>query len=159
MTRADSSEPSTGTDTDDVDTVLTETEFETMGWPADIDGVDSGVDRVYVISSSLSNTGMLDSKEAQALAFRAIADVGRQRTADETGMSTSEVDREAPFCAAKSDRRSGSSRNSRRLRVLRSGITVLPLRFPLTYRYTPEYTFALNGQPTQIRLTRSSRHD
>jgi len=56
MTRADSSEPSTGTDTDDVDTVLTETEFETMGWPADIDGVDSGVDRVYVISSSLSNT-------------------------------------------------------------------------------------------------------
>ncbi|AEN07473.1 hypothetical protein [Halorubrum lacusprofundi] len=94
MTRADSSEPSTGTDTDDVDTVLTETEFETMGWPADIDGVDSGVDRVYVISSSLSNTGMLDSKEAQALAFRAIADVGRQRTADETGMSTSEVDRE-----------------------------------------------------------------
>jgi len=76
MTRADSSEPSTGTDTDDVDTVLTETEFETMGWPADIDGVDSGVDRVYVISSSPSNTGMLDSKEAQALAFRAIADVG-----------------------------------------------------------------------------------
>lgn len=92
MTRADSSETSTGTE--EVDTVLTEAEFENMGWPADIDGVDSGVDRVYVISSSLSNTRMLDTKEAQALAFCAIADVGRQRTADETGMSTFEVDRE-----------------------------------------------------------------
>jgi hypothetical protein len=90
MTRADSSE----TSTDDGDTVLTETEFENMGWPADIDGVDSGVDRVYVISSSLSNTRMLDTKEAQALAFCAIADVGRERTAEETGMYTSEVDRE-----------------------------------------------------------------
>jgi len=91
MTRKDSSETSTGTKEDD--TVLTETEFKNMRWPADIDGVDSGIDRVYVISSSLSNTRMLDSKEAQPLAFRAIADVGRQRTADETGMSTSEVDR------------------------------------------------------------------
>jgi hypothetical protein len=90
MIREDSSE----TSTDDGDTVLTETEFEDMGWPADIDGVDSGIDRVYMISSSLGNTGMLDSKEAQALAFRAIAGVGRERTADETGMSTSEVDRE-----------------------------------------------------------------
>jgi len=125
MTRADSSEPSTGTDTDDVDTVLTETEFETMGWPADIDGVDSGVDRVYAILKLTSNTGMLDSKEAQALAFRAIADVGRQRTADETGMSTSEVDREL-----RSARRKVTGAREvveiRRLRVLRSGITVLP---------------------------------
>ena len=68
--------------------MLTETEFENMGMQADIDGVDSGIDRAYVISSSLSNTRMLDSKGAQALAFRAIADVGRERTADETGMST-----------------------------------------------------------------------
>ena len=60
MTRADSSE--TSTDTDNGDTVLTETKFENMGWSADIDGVDSGIDRVYVISSSLSNTRMLDLK-------------------------------------------------------------------------------------------------
>jgi hypothetical protein len=92
MKRADSSE--TSTDTDDGDTVLTETEFKDMGWPTDIERVDSGIDRVYMIASSLSNTRMLDTKEAQALAFRAIADVGRQRTADETGMSTSQVDRE-----------------------------------------------------------------
>lgn len=92
MTRADSSE--TSTDKDNGDTVLTETEFENMGWPTDIERVDSGIDRVYMIASSLSNTRMLDTKEAQGLAFRAIADVGRQRTADETGMSTSEVDRE-----------------------------------------------------------------
>jgi hypothetical protein len=92
MTRADSSE--TSTDKDNGDTVLTETEFENMGWPTDIEHVDSGIDRVYVIASSLSNTRVLDTKEAQALAFRAIADVGRQRTADETGMSTSQVDRE-----------------------------------------------------------------
>lgn len=90
MTREDSSE----TSTDNGDTVLTETEFENMGWPADIDGVDSGIDRVYMIASSLGDTGMLDTKEAQALAFRAIANVGRQRTADETGMSPSKVDRE-----------------------------------------------------------------
>jgi hypothetical protein len=90
ITREDSSE----TSTDDVDTVLTNTELENMGWPADIEGVDSGVDRVYVISSSLSKTKVLDTKEAQALAFRAIADVGRQRTADETGVSPSEVGRE-----------------------------------------------------------------
>jgi len=94
MTRADSSEPSTGTDTDDVDTVLTETEFETMGWPADIDGVDSGVDRVYVISSSPSNTGMLDSKRGSGARIPCDRGCWRQRTADETGMSTSEVDRE-----------------------------------------------------------------
>jgi len=92
MIREDSCETSTGTD--DGDTVLTETEFENMGWPADIDGVDSGIDRVYMIASSLNKRGMFDTKEAQALAFRAIAGVGRQRTADETGMSTSEVDRE-----------------------------------------------------------------
>ena len=100
MTRADSSE----TSTDDGDTVLTETEFENMGWPADIDGVDSGVDRVYMISSSLSKRGMFDTKEAQALAFRAIAGVGRQRTADETGMSTSEVDRELRSARRKATR-------------------------------------------------------
>ena len=91
MTREDNSETSTGTD--DGDTVLTETEFENMGWPADIDGVDSGVDRVYMISSSLSKRGMFDTKEAQALAFRAIAGVARQPTADEPGRSTSELDR------------------------------------------------------------------
>lgn len=37
----------TSTDTEEVDTLLTETEFENMGWPAGIDGVDSGVDRIY----------------------------------------------------------------------------------------------------------------
>jgi hypothetical protein len=98
MTRADSSE--TSTDKDNGDMVLTETEFENMGWPTDIDGVDSGIDRVYMIASSLGNMGMLDTKEAQALAFRAIADVGRERTADETGMYTSEVD-----CELRSARR------------------------------------------------------
>jgi hypothetical protein len=94
MTQKDDNSSETGTDTDDGDTVLTETEFKDMGWPTDIERVDSGVDRVYMISSSLSKRGILDTKEAQALAFRAIAGVGRQRTADETGMSTSQVDRE-----------------------------------------------------------------
>ena len=102
MIREDNSETSTGTD--DGDTVLTETEFENMGWPADIDGVNSGIDRVYMIASSLSRTRMLDTKEAQALAFRAIAGVGRQRTADETGMSTSEVDRELRSAERKATR-------------------------------------------------------
>jgi len=104
MTRADSSEPSTGTDTDDVDTVLTETEFETMGWPADIDGVDSGGSCLRDLKLT-SNTGMLDSKEAQALAFRAIADVGDS----EPLMRPVCLHQRwivSPFCAAKSDRRS-----------------------------------------------------
>lgn len=92
MTHADNNE--TSTDREDIDPVLTETAFENMGWPADLEGVDSGVHRVYMISSTLSDTNMLDRKEAEALAFRVIADVGRQRTADETDMTPTQVDRE-----------------------------------------------------------------
>lgn len=53
------------------------------------------------ILSALSDTRPLDSKEAQALAFREIADVGRQRTADKTGMFPSEVDSQLRSAAQK----------------------------------------------------------
>lgn len=91
MTREHSGETNS-TETRDDDSILTAAEFADMGWPADLDGVDSGVERVYVISSSLYERELLDRKEAQALAFREIADVGRQRTAEETGMHPSTVD-------------------------------------------------------------------
>lgn len=86
------SEETNSTETRDDDSILTAAEFADMGWPADLDGVNSGVERVYVISSSLYERELLDRKEAQALAFREIADVGRQRTAEETGMHPSTVD-------------------------------------------------------------------
>lgn len=81
------------TETETNDELLSEDEFVDMGWPSDIARVDSGSDRVHVIASSLTVTGILNMKEAQAFAFCEIAGVGLQRTADETEMSTSEIER------------------------------------------------------------------
>lgn len=78
--------------TDDTDSLLSEEEFENMGWSSDVPGIDSDLNRIRVIASSLSDTGIMDLNEAQAFAFHEIAGIGRQRTAKETGMSTSEVD-------------------------------------------------------------------
>lgn len=64
-----------------------------MCWPGDIAKVNSGADRVHMIVGSLADTGIMEMKEAQAFAFHEIADVSLQRTADETGMSTSEIKR------------------------------------------------------------------
>ena len=75
------------------DNLVSENEFVDMGWASDIAGVDSSSDRVHVIASSLADTGILNTKEAQAFAFCEIAGVGLQRTADETEMSTSEMER------------------------------------------------------------------
>lgn len=75
------------------DVLLSKDEFTDMGWPGDIDKVNSGADRIRMIATSLADTGIMDMKEAQAFAFHEIAGVSLQRTADETGKSTSEIKR------------------------------------------------------------------
>lgn len=81
------------TEAETTDELLSEDEFVDMGWPSDIAGVDSSSDRVHVIAGSLADTGILDMKEAQAYAFHEIVGVGLERTADETEMSESEIER------------------------------------------------------------------
>jgi hypothetical protein len=75
------------------DGLLSNDEFVDMGWPGDTAKVSSGADRIDMIARSLADTGIMEMKEAQAFAFSEIAGVGLQRTADETGMSTSDVER------------------------------------------------------------------
>lgn len=70
----------------DTDVLLSEEEFEDMGWSNDPPEIKTDVDRIHAIASSLSRTGLLDTKEAQAFAWREIAGVDRERTAQETGM-------------------------------------------------------------------------
>lgn len=81
------------TETEMAEDLLSAEEFADMGWASDIAGVQSGADRVHMIATSLSDTGILDANEARAFAFRVIAGVDSQRTADETGMSTAEIER------------------------------------------------------------------
>ncbi|MFB6178883.1 MAG: hypothetical protein ABEI77_04060 [Halorientalis sp.] len=81
------------TEAETTDELLSEDEFVDMGWPSNIAGVDSSSDRVHFIASSLADTGILDRKEAQAFALREIAGVELQRAADETEMSTREIER------------------------------------------------------------------
>jgi DNA-directed RNA polymerase specialized sigma24 family protein len=80
------------TETETTDELLSAEEFANMGWPADSVGVESGADRIETIASSLAVTGIVGSDEARAFAFHEIAGVDLQRTADETGMSTTEVE-------------------------------------------------------------------
>lgn len=56
-----------------------------------MDGIDSSMDRIYLISGSLHKTDIMNGNEAQAFAFREVVDVGLQRTGAETNMTTSEV--------------------------------------------------------------------
>lgn len=75
------------------DELLSKEEFVAMGWSDDNADVETGADRVLMIASSLADTGIMEMKEAQAFAYQEILGVGLQRTAEETGMSPSEIER------------------------------------------------------------------
>lgn len=81
------------TESETTNDLLSEDEFADMGWSNDIAKVSSGSDRVFIIVGSLADAGIMNMKEAQAFAFCEIAGADLQRTADETGMSTSEIER------------------------------------------------------------------
>jgi len=89
-THNDNTERTEMTNSDDL---LSKEKFVAMGWSDDNTDVESGADRVLMIASSLADTGIMEMKEAQAFAFSEIAHIGIQRTAEETGMSPSEIER------------------------------------------------------------------
>jgi DNA-directed RNA polymerase specialized sigma24 family protein len=92
MTR-NNSEQTNGTDNDSEDRQPSQNEGTETG-----EQRDTALTQARHVVRNLSHSNILSEKEAQAFAFREVAGLDRQQTAEETGLSPHDVD--AYLCSA-----------------------------------------------------------